>query len=124
MSLKKSVRLLWATPLVALQLACGGGATGNAAAEEGTHFVEQAVYTAHAIVTCQRATLYAKYSPTSGPSDPIKTLPYGDKIAIRDDAGYPSWAVILNYGRATWGHLQRSCYTRCNGLNNPIPGCF
>lgn len=124
MSVKKHVRLLWAAPLVALQLACGTGGTDNVATQEGAQSVEQAVFTAHAIVTCQSATMYANYSPSSGPADPIKSLPYGDKIGIRDDAGYPSWAVILDYGPDTWGYLLRSCYTRCNGVNNPIAGCF
>lgn len=124
MNVKRNVRLLWATPCVALMLACGGGATGSAPAEEGIHSVEQEVYTAHAIVTCQSATMYANYSPTSGPQDPIKALPYGDKIGIREDAGYPSWAVILDYGPDTWGYLLRSCYTRCTGVNAPIAGCF
>jgi hypothetical protein len=123
MSMKKSVRLLWATPLVALQLACGGEATGDVT-EEGTGAVEQGIYTAHAIVTCQSATMYANYSPTTGPRDPIKVLPYGDKIGIREDAGYPTWAVILDYGPDTWGYLLRSCYTRCTGVNSPVAGCF
>jgi hypothetical protein len=85
---------------------------------------EAEVYTDHAIVTCQSATLYGNYSPTAGPRDPIAVLGYGNKVGIRQDAGYPSWAVVLDYGPDVWGFMLRSCMTRCYGVNNPIAGCF
>ncbi|WP_224361214.1 hypothetical protein [Hyalangium versicolor] len=116
MSTKRNAQLLWATPLAALQLACGGGTLENSG-PEGTS-------TAHAIVTCQSTTMYANYSPSAGSKDPIKTLSYGDKLSFREDVGYPSWAVTLGEGLDNWGYLLRSCYTRCFGVNNPIPGCF
>jgi hypothetical protein len=125
MNLKKSAILVGAAGLLAFVPACGGEAPeARVDAEESLQDVEQAVYTDHAIVTCQSATMYGNYSTTAGPQNPIRTLYYGDKIGIRRDAGYPSWAVILDYGPDDWGYFLRSCYTRCYGVNNPIAGCF
>lgn len=123
MDMKKNALLLGAVGVVCALSACGGE-RADAKSASDVNEVEQAVYTDHAIVTCQSATMYGNYSPTSGPQNPIRTLPYGDKIGVRQDAGYPSWAVILDYGPDDWGYLLRSCYTRCTGVNSPIAGCF
>ncbi|RKH09108.1 hypothetical protein D7V97_17510 [Corallococcus sp. CA053C] len=126
MDLKRSAVVLGVSGLL---MACGGtepvgGAVEEAGPDEQGGTVTAMVYTDHAIVTCQSATMYGNYSTTSGPRDPIRTLGYGDKVGIRQDAGTASWAVILDYGPDDWGYLLRSCMTRCYGPNNPIAGCF
>ncbi|PTL84265.1 hypothetical protein [Vitiosangium sp. GDMCC 1.1324] len=124
MSMKKNALLLGAAGLLCVLPACGAGQNEAEALKPDTDVVEQAVYTDHAIVTCQSATMYGNYSTTTGPASPIRTLYYGDKVGIRQDAGYPSWALILDYGPDDWGFVLRSCLTRCAGPNNPIAGCF
>ncbi|QSQ26121.1 hypothetical protein JY651_14835 [Pyxidicoccus parkwayensis] len=130
MNFRRSAVLMGVSGLLAVMSGCGDARTGpdTPAVEDGPDerggTVTEMVYTDHAIVTCQSATMYGNYSTTSGPRDPIRTLYYGDKVGIRQDAGTASWAVILDYGPDDWGYLIRSCMTRCSGTNNPIPGCF
>ncbi|MFL5358185.1 hypothetical protein [Archangium sp.] len=123
MNLKKNALLLGATGLLCVLPACGGERADTGAVSD-VNEVEQAIYTDHAIVTCSSATMYGNYSTTAGPQNPMRVLYYGDKVGIRQDAGYPSWAVILDYGPDDWGYLLRSCMTRCTGVNAPIAGCF
>lgn len=124
MSFKRSAVVLGVSGLLGLLPGCGPEVSGEAPADEARGTVTQQVYTDHAIVTCQSATMYGNYSTTSGPRDVIRVLGYGDKVGIRQDAGTASWAVILDYGPDDWGYLLRSCMTRCAGPNNPIAGCF
>ena len=121
-----------------LGIACFIGLTGCATADpesdgdeqgqsdEGTGESQEGVAnTIHAIITCPSTPMYGNYSPSAGPQKPvIATLAYGNKVGLKPDAGYPSWAVILDYGPNKWGYVARSCLTTCNGTNNPIAGCF
>jgi hypothetical protein len=130
MNLRRSAVVMGVSGLLAVLPGCGSepAAGGERTVEDGPDerggTVTEMVYTDHAIITCQSATMYGNYSTTAGPQNPIRTLYYGDKVGIRQDAGTASWAVILDYGPDDWGYLLRSCMTRCNGTNNPIAGCF
>ena len=100
----------------------GEDAIDGELADEALGEAQEAVAnTIHAIVTCESATLYGNYSP---PKDPIRVLPYGDKVGLKPKSGNASWALVLDYGRPVWGFLLRSCITRCNGTNDPVKGCF
>jgi hypothetical protein len=125
MDMKKSVLLVGATGLLSLLAGCGVDAPeANVPAEEGEGRVSEAVYTDHAIVTCQSATLFGNYTPGSGGSSPRYTMYYGNKVGIRRDAGDGYMAMVLDYGPNVWGYVLRGCLTPCAGPNNPIAGCF
>lgn len=125
MNWKKSALGLGVAGVVCVLSACGGAEPSEVPAlATDADLVTQAEYTDHAIVTCQSATMYGNYSASTGPASPMRSLGYGNKVGIRQNAGSASWAMVLDYGMGDWGFVLRSCMTRCAGPNNPIAGCF
>jgi hypothetical protein len=65
---------------------------------------------------CQTASLYAEYSPSTGPAQFITTLygppagtyGTGERVGWRADAAN-GWVIVLYYRTSTWGYMRGSC---------------